>query len=134
VLFDSPARSTAALEKKIEAHLRKQLGYDVDTFIRSRAELAAVAAHEPFARKDMDAPSHRLYVLFTRTVVDPAAKQKVEGLKTPVDEFHVHGREVYWLCRTTFTDSQLKPGLLDKALGGSATSRNITTVRKLAVK
>ena len=51
---------------------------------------------------------------------------------TGTDEFHVHGREVYWLCRGRTSDSKFSGALLEKALGMPATFRNVTTVRKLA--
>ena len=47
VIFRSPAKS-ASLEVKVERHLRQALGYEVATFIRNEAEIAAVAAYRPF--------------------------------------------------------------------------------------
>ena len=52
VIFDAPAPGTAALERKIETGLLTALGYRVDTFIRTPAELAAVAAKRPFGDAD----------------------------------------------------------------------------------
>jgi uncharacterized protein (DUF1697 family) len=51
-----------------------------------------------------------------------------------VDEFAVHGREMYWLCRTRLSDSTVTGPQLQKALGVPVTRRNISTVRKLADK
>ena len=51
-----------------------------------------------------------------------------------VDEFHIHGRELYWGCRTSFSESVVSGGALERALGSPMTMRNITTVRKLAAK
>jgi hypothetical protein len=51
-----------------------------------------------------------------------------------VDEFHSHGREVYWLCRVRFNESQVKPKAFEKALGAPVTFRSMTTVAKLAAK
>ena len=48
VLFTSRAGDTAALERRIEAALRKGLGYDVETFIRDADDLDAIVAHDPF--------------------------------------------------------------------------------------
>ena len=49
VVFSSPAKNLAALENRIEDHLAASLGYEVKTFIRSDAEVAAVARHKPFS-------------------------------------------------------------------------------------
>ena len=42
VIFTDKSKSTAMLEKKIEACLEKALGYEVKTFIRTDAEVAAI--------------------------------------------------------------------------------------------
>lgn len=47
VVFETDAAPDAALEADIEAHLRAALGYEVATFLRTDAEVAAVAAYEP---------------------------------------------------------------------------------------
>jgi uncharacterized protein (DUF1697 family) len=46
----------------------------------------------------------------------------------------VNGREVYWLCRTRFSESQISGALLAKTLGMPTTLRNTTTVKKIAAK
>ena len=136
VLFDTEAADRgdlAALERKVEAHLRQSLGYEVATFIRSGPELAAVAAHRPFPAAETENESHSLYVLFLQEPLAEAARAKVEALRTELDEFHVHGRELYWLVRGKLTDSLVPGPLLAKASEKApSTARNITTVRKLA--
>ena len=42
VLFETPDGDPQEMETKIEACLRSALGYEVATFIRTRAELAAI--------------------------------------------------------------------------------------------
>jgi uncharacterized protein (DUF1697 family) len=133
VLFDTDAADLTALEREAEAHLRQALGYEVATFIRSLAEVAAVAAHRPFPAEELEHPSHSLYVLFLSAPLDETAHSNVEAIRTEVDAFHVHGREIYWLVRGKLTGSLVSGPVLAKATGGvSATARNITTVRKLA--
>src|SRR5262249_14987025 len=67
VLFDSPSKSSAALEKRIEAHLFEALGYEVDTYVRTPTELADVCALRPFADSAEHAASNALYVGFVKT-------------------------------------------------------------------
>src|SRR4029077_5658519 len=43
VVFDAPAKSAEPLQARIEAGLKKSLGYEVKTFVRSSEEIAAVA-------------------------------------------------------------------------------------------
>ena len=53
-------------------------------------------------------------------------------MRTDYDELLVHGRELYWLARGRMSDSKVWRTPMEKVLGGPATSRNVTTVRKLA--
>lgn len=133
VLFESRATDAAALESRIETALRKTLGYDVETFLRTPEELDAIAAHEPFAA-DPVLDSHTLQVIFTRATLDAARRDALLALRTDYDDFDVRGREVYWRTRGRTTDSPIKPAVFARALGGPGTARNVTTVRKLAEK
>ena len=66
--------------------------------------------------------------------LDQAATQKVLALKTDIDDFAVHGREVYWLCRRKQSESTFSNVLFEKKLGVQATFRSASTVGKLAAK
>jgi uncharacterized protein (DUF1697 family) len=130
VIFESPARSAAALEKKIGSHLRQHLGYDVATFLRTPAELAEIARYQPFPNAEGGA----LYVAFLAGTPTPEASQKVRGFSTELDAFEVRNRELYWYVRDKLSASTFSGGRLEKTLGLAATMRNVTTVRKLAAK
>jgi uncharacterized protein (DUF1697 family) len=133
VIFETRAAQTGSLEKKIEAHLRQALGYDVVTLIRNTAELAAIAAYQPFPNASETGAT--LYVAFTQTPPSPPAQAKLLAAQTASDQFHIHDREVYWLIGTRFSDSPFSgSGQVEKLLGVPATVRNSNTVRKLAAK
>jgi uncharacterized protein (DUF1697 family) len=135
VIFDAPAAGSAVLETQIEGHLRESLGYAVVTFLRTPAELAAVASYTPFAPDELAAEGHSLYVAFLKALPNEEAQRKLLALRNEIDDFQFHGRELYWLARARLTDSPLFSGaLLEKTIGMPATMRNITTVRKLALK
>lgn len=130
VIFDSPAQDARKLELQIEGHLKESLGYPVSTFLRTPEEVAHAAAFRPFP----EAPDSTLYVGFLASEVSPETRAKVAACRTPIDEFHVHGREVYWLCHKKLSESLFSGAKLEKALGTATTLRNLTTVRKLADK
>ncbi|HEX8246170.1 MAG TPA: DUF1697 domain-containing protein [Longimicrobium sp.] len=130
VIFDAPETDAAELETRIEAHLRRSLGYDVATFLRTPAEIGAAAAHEPFPRTDGDS----LYVIFLRAAPDAEAARRVEDLGSADDRFTFHARELYWWTRGRMSDSRVTGARLEKALGQPGTNRNLTTVRTLAAK
>lgn len=132
VIFDFPAKSTAAMEARIEEHLAAALGYAVATFVRPLAALQSVASAHRFAEDERKGAA--LYVGFLKAAPDPDGERRLMSHRSAVDDFHVIGREVYWLCRATSRDSKFSGGVLERAVGGPATVRNITTVRKLAAK
>jgi uncharacterized protein (DUF1697 family) len=134
VVFGSPSRSAAVLEKRIAAHLEARLGYVVAAFLRTPAELASIAAHRPFARSDAERPGHSLFVAFHGRAADAASRRRVLCLASDLDDFRIRGREIYWLCRGRASDSKVYGGGLEKALGQPATVRNATTVRRIAEK
>lgn len=132
VIFDAASDDAGALEAQIERQLRQSLGYEVTTFIRTAAELAAIARYAPFPAAD---GAHGLYVSFLKAPLADAARRQLLALSSATDEFQAHGREFYWLCHTRLSDSPLFSGtLVAKTVGAPSTMRNITTVKKLAAK
>ena len=132
VIFEAGGMTAASLERAIEERLHAKLGYPVLTFLRTPAEMIAAAAHAPFAATVEDTAS--VYVAFLKDAPDRGARQKVRALSTDLDAFDVHAREVYWLRRNVKARAGEPPPPLDRALGVPVTTRNITTVRKLAAK
>lgn len=134
VLFDAPKVAPAKLEAQIAMELERILGYAVDTFVRTGAELADIIRHQPFPPESIDPARHTLYVGFLAAKPSVETVKRVVALETPVDALAIHGRELYWGCRTRFSESQIKNTVLAKAIATPMTLRNITTVRKLAAK
>lgn len=134
VIFESQNTNAHVLEQQIERHLKQSLGYDVATFIRSTSELAAIAKYQPFPASELQAEGNSLYVAFLATSPTSEAQQKLMVFRNEVDDFHVHQREVYWLCRKKISESRFSGALLEKTIGMPATMRNSTTVKKLAAK
>lgn len=134
VIFEAAGGRTRAHEQKIEAFLRDRLGYEVATFIRSVGEVAKIAAYNPFADLERNAESGVLSIGFLQQAPTDEAQQKVLRLATPLDEFHIHERELYWWCRRKFSDSGVSGAQLARALGMQTTVRNVTTVQRIAAK
>ena len=128
-IFRSPSKNPAALGKSIQGHLRKALGYEVATFLRTEDELKQVAEHRAFKNAGDD--YHAIYVAFLHTRPDKELIDRLMTFKSKINDFNVHQKEVYWLCRKKMMDSEFSGAVLEKALGMPATLRNATTVRKL---
>jgi uncharacterized protein (DUF1697 family) len=133
VIFEAKAGNTKALEKKIEACLHEALDYEVATFIRTDAEVAEIARYKPFPQSQLDAAA-ALNIGFLADPLDDAAKQKLMSLRTEIDDFHIHGREIYWLCKKKQSESKVSNVAIEKALGVKSTLRGVNTVKKLAEK
>jgi uncharacterized protein (DUF1697 family) len=133
VLFEAKSKDLRSLEKKIEKCLRETLGYEVATFIRTDTELAEIAKYKPFQQSDFDAAA-ALNIGFLTKPLDDQSKQKLMTLRTGIDDFHVHGREIYWLCQKKQSESTFSNAVLEKALGIKSTLRGVNTVMKMAEK
>ena len=132
VLFSASARNATTLEQKIELHLKSALGYEVTTFVRTPSEMQAVAGFEPFPGEYLD--GYTLSVAFLKRAPGKQVAERLHGMRTDYDELLLRGRELYWLARGRMTDSKVWKTPMEKVLGGPATSRNITTVRRLAAR
>ena len=75
-----------------------------------------------------------VYVGFLDRPLTAADTRAVMTFKTDVDDFHVKGREVYWLRKTRLTDSPFKYVSLEKKLKIRCTFRGLNTVARLAAK
>jgi uncharacterized protein (DUF1697 family) len=75
-----------------------------------------------------------LYVGLLKSAPLATAVREVEAMSNIVDSLTIHGRELYWSCNKRFSESTVQGPKLAKALGVAVTTRNITTIRKLAAK
>ncbi|MEO6002331.1 MAG: DUF1697 domain-containing protein [Opitutus sp.] len=133
VLFSSPSADEVKLVAKIEAELARVLEYRVDTFIRSRAAITAIATSEPFAREELSRPGNTIHVGFLREPLSAAQSKALVACRTDADEFVVSGREFFWLCRIKTHESKVWTTAQMKAVRmPTCTQRNLTTIRKIA--
>ena len=131
VIFDALSADEAALATQIEHSLAQALGYAVATFLRTPAELVAVAQGQPFADT---VEGQTLHVGFLARPPSEKAARHLLALTTPNDDFAIMGREFFWRSRTRMSDSLITGAKLEKALEMPTTMRSITTVRRLAAK
>jgi uncharacterized protein (DUF1697 family) len=133
VIFRTGERDESKLEQQIEAHLQSSLGYPVETFIRSMAELHQIATFEAFPNR---ADGTTLHIGFLRAPLDAETVARITALETPTDKIGQFGREFYWLVTGRMSDSPITAPMFEKAFGGPAmmTMRNANTVQRIAAK
>jgi uncharacterized protein (DUF1697 family) len=133
VIFASSAKSLGVLERKIETALERSLGYEVKTFIRTAPELVAISGHKPFPDARIRSAG-AFCVGFLAQPLDAGATKSLLALKTDIDDFQLHDREVWWLCKTRQHESTFSNVRFEKATGARVTFRGFNTVAKLAAK
>ncbi|HWH84635.1 MAG TPA: DUF1697 domain-containing protein [Burkholderiaceae bacterium] len=130
VVFTTRARDLAALERRIEQRLHAAFGFEIETFVRTRAELAAIVAHPAFDAAEAAAAATHV-IGFIGTAPGAEALSAVAAFTTAHDRFHLHERELHWLSALRQSDSTFSNAAFERALRTRATFRSITTLRKL---
>jgi uncharacterized protein (DUF1697 family) len=125
VVMDGPKATPRGLERL----LHDTFGLDIAIVVRTRAELAAVVAGDPFGEV-VDQP--KLYqVSFLSASPKPAVVKALEDADIAPERVAVRGREIYAWHAGGIQRSPLAKLLTDAKLGVTATARNWNTVTKL---
>ena len=124
VIFDGPKESPTKLAARIEKALADDLGFTkATTFIRTAAEMRALARDDPIPRE----PEQKLHVWFL--LKKPPAK--VLELATDDDQLVIGKKELYWGPQGRMTDSELDLKAVEKLVGAN-TVRTKDTVDQIA--
>lgn len=75
VVFETTKKNARSLEKTIEQQLRETLGYEVARFIRTDAEVAAIANYQPFPPAQMETAT-AFNIAFLADTLDAASQKK----------------------------------------------------------
>jgi uncharacterized protein (DUF1697 family) len=108
---------------RVHEQIQRRLGLDIDVLVRTREELAAIVAANPYPR--LESTPKRLHVSFLDRTPDPETVAAA-GTAHGGDEFAVGDRVLYLAFSGSSHDSPLLPVL--RRLGGVQTARNWTTV------
>jgi uncharacterized protein (DUF1697 family) len=132
VVFDGEARPVERVRERIETGLAESLGYAVPTFVRSAAEVRAIAAAAPFESERLRAAG-KLQVALLAAEPSPEARAETLALAGDRDGLVFDGLEVYWLPSGGVLDSALDMTRLTRLLG-SMTIRTKGTIEQIATK
>jgi uncharacterized protein (DUF1697 family) len=97
VVFGSPSKNTATLEKKVEQALPAKLGFKSTTIIRSREELEKLVKKNPFKGVRDEKPNYLVVTFFKNHTPELCTVIKLETGKTPDFMAKVerqHGKEI----------------------------------------
>jgi uncharacterized protein (DUF1697 family) len=133
VFVDPDGDTEAKVQGRVEAGLAEGLGYDVDTFLRSAKEVAAIAARDPFDAKAIEASKGKPQVVLLGRKPSAKAKKALEEIAPDGDLMVVEGRELHWLPTVGLSETELDTKALDAALG-KGTTRTAGTIAVIAAK
>ena len=138
VNFETSTTNAKALTQKIEKGLHKALGYEVAVFVRSKEEMRALVKYDPF--KNIKASDKaKTYVTFCHQTSEVLKTSEVLRKKVPlfsrkkdVEVIGARGCDVFCLSHLVDGSFGFPNVFLEKELGVLGTTRNWTTVSKMA--
>jgi uncharacterized protein (DUF1697 family) len=135
VIFSTASDDVDSLRDTIERHLERELGYEVATFLRSPAQLAAISNLNRGAGEASGESSGSHYVIFLRTPAPESVRAALDDLSSEIDAFDFSNREIHWRTQGKVSDSPLFGSALDRAMRGvPATMRNMNTLCRIVAK
>jgi uncharacterized protein (DUF1697 family) len=133
VVFAGKAQPPDVVRELIEAGLEDLLGYAVPTFVRTAAEVQAIAAATPFEAERLQSSAGKLQVGLLAASPSPQARAEAVALAGDTDGLVFDGREVYWLPSGGVLDSALDMTSIARVLGPT-TIRTKGTIELIAAK
>ncbi len=133
LIFDAPRQSQVALTRRVDDALTETLGYDVRSFLRTAADVRAIAAHEPFPKRVVEASGGKLQVALLGKAPSSAARDEVLAMATEDDRLAIEGTELYWLPSGGQMQANLNLRAID-GLVGENTRRTKSMVAEIAAK
>jgi uncharacterized protein (DUF1697 family) len=122
-------RKPASLERDLARELRKAFGFDISVLVRTRDQLAAVIARDPFAAEADDPARYQVSFLSDKPAAGRA--KELEQAAVEPERVAVHGREVYAWHPGGVGRSELAKLITARRLGVEVTARNWRTITRL---
>jgi uncharacterized protein (DUF1697 family) len=130
VIFRGSAKSSAQLERTLEAEARARLHLETHFFVRTPDELADVVARNPFPQQAARDPGY-LLVVFLKSALDAAKVKALQSAIVGKEIVRGDGRHAYIVYPDGVGRSRLTNAIIEKKLETRGTARNWNTVLKL---
>jgi uncharacterized protein (DUF1697 family) len=129
VIFDSVEDGPSELEEQLERQLEETFGKRIRLFVRTPREVAKMVSACPFMPQD----GETVYVAILDQRPDRKSITSLLSFRSNADDFAVIGKEVFNLRRDRDA-SVFSNNFIEKTLNVAGTTRNLTTIKKLAEK
>jgi len=93
VVFTSEVSDEASIRREIHDAIEAEFGYDISVMLRTREELAAIVADQPFDPRTDDGVKR--YVTFLHEEPGPERMANLLEAQSEAESFEVIGRNVY---------------------------------------
>ena len=134
VVFESPAKTPTALVRRIQVELRRLLGEEPGLFLRTMRDIERLVEGNPF-RRFAGKPRIKLYVAFLSRRLPPRQQPRLPLRSAPeaLEVIAVKDREAFIVSGRKQNGFYGFPNaFIEQQLGVSATSRNWSTIKKIA--
>lgn len=130
VIFQTEERDLKRVGAQIQSAIQKQFGCCPAVILRSRAQLRAVVARNPFFGRPNIDPA-KLLVSFLAGKPAANAQTALSSIAIGPEELHLIGHELYIYFPDGAGKSKLPWSRLDKLLQTTGTARNWNSVNKI---
>jgi uncharacterized protein (DUF1697 family) len=131
VVFESPQKADAEMERRLEKEIAERLGVAADFIVRNANDWKKIVARNPFPKQAKEDPGH-LLVDFLKSA--PSA-ENVRSLQSAIkgpEIIRSDGKQLYIVYPDGVGRSKLTATLIERKLERRGTARNWNTVLKLA--
>jgi uncharacterized protein (DUF1697 family) len=127
VIFHTDQRDVTKLPQRIEDAIEKKFKFRCDVICRTTAEMKAVVANNPFAKRRGIHPG-KLLVTFLSSDPGEAARTNIRAMKIEPEELWIGGRECFVYFPGGMGRSKFSWPKIGKMLGVTGTGRNWNSV------
>jgi uncharacterized protein (DUF1697 family) len=133
VAFTAGGEPLEQMILRVEERLTQELGFAVPTFLRTAAEMRAMAALQPFDVWLVEEGAGKVQVSILAERPSAKARKQVLALASDRDRLAFGERELYWLPSGGILETELDLAAIESALGPT-TRRTKGTIEQMAAK
>ena len=131
VLFDHPERPVEGLEEKLSLMMRRRFGFKSIALVRSRDDLTAAIAENPFGA---DGEEKYVHTLFLDGPVDAAGFARLQSDRTGPERLAVGDRALHIDYVSGAGESKLVGAFIERRIGRKGTARNLRSMKRILAK
>jgi uncharacterized protein (DUF1697 family) len=130
IVFSSPVKNSAQLEKQIETFLFNEMDYVVKTFLRTGKEIENIINKNPFNEISLS-KELVLYYAFLQSAPGKETEESILSSSNDIERHKIMDRGIYSLIDKTAVKTLYSGSWLEKKLNQPVTVRNWNTILKI---